>query len=65
MYWLVSPIFPNIVGTFKQRHNSTLEWSLTLTNTSIEKLESRAAMETEHLNSKQISHLRHNVASFV
>ena len=64
MYLLVSPIFSNAINTLKQRHNSTHEWSLTLTNTSLEKLESNTLEyygEFEDLNSKQISHLLINV----
>ena len=64
MYLLVSPIFSNAINTLKQRHNSTLEWSLTLTSTSQEKLESNTLDcygDFEDLNSKPISHLLINL----
>ena len=64
MYLLVSPIFPNAKNTLKQQHNSILGWSLTLTNTSLERLGSNTLNcygDFEDLNSKQFSHLLINL----
>ena len=60
MYWQVSPIFHVI----NLRDNFTIEWSLTLTNTSLEKLELNTldcCGNFENLNSKEISHLLINL----
>ena len=64
MSWLVSRIFPNGNNTIKQWQNSTLEWSLILSNTSLEKLELNTLDcygDFKDLNSKEISHLLKNL----
>ena len=57
-----------LANTFKQRHNSTIEWSLTLTNTSLEKLELNTLDcygDFEELNKKEISHLLVNFKEII